>query len=312
MSLVSVIIPAYNHENFIQETIKSIINQTYQNIELIILDDGSKDCTWAKINELKDECQKRFSRIIFETKENEGTCKTLNKLINLAEGEFIYLIASDDIAKPQAIEKEVNFLQNNPDYSLVVGDNEIIDNNSIRCFWNKNQEITADGKFKSFGQFLQKNKSFKFTSQDFGTYKTLCSGNYIPNGYLIRKSIFDITGLFTPEAPLEDWYLMLQISKYSKMKYLDEILFSYRWYDGNTIKNKEKMKIFAEKTMAYEAYILKNLDKSRVKKDVLEVINDFICYKKRGIPYIFQKLSYRKAGQKIKVIKLFNIKIFQY
>jgi len=76
--------------------------------------------------------------------------------------------------------------------------------------------------------------------------------------------------------------------------------------------NKEKMKIFAEKTMAYEAYILKNLDKSRVKKDVLEVINDFICYKKRGIPYIFQKLSYRKAGQKIKVIKLFNIKIFQY
>lgn len=312
MSLVSVIIPAYNHENFIQETIKSIINQTYQNIELIILDDGSKDSTWAKINEMKDECEKRFSRIIFETKENEGTCKTLNKLINLAEGEYIYLIASDDIAKPHAIEKEVNFLQNNTDYSLVVGDNEIIDKNNKRCNWNKKQEITPDGKFKTFAQFLQRNKPFKFTSNDFGTYKTLYTGNYIPNGYLIRKSIFEITGLFTPEAPLEDWYLMLQISKYSKMKYIDEILFSYRWYDGNTIKNKEKMKMIIQQTLEHEEKILENIDKSKVQKDVTEVINKGVCYKTKGIPYIFEVLNYKKSGKKVKIIKLLNIKIFQH
>lgn len=313
-SLVSVIIPAYNHESFIGETIQSIINQTYQNIELIILDDGSKDSTWAKINEMKKECEKRFSRIIFETKQNEGTCKTLNKLINLSKGDFIYLIASDDIAKPNAIEKEVEFLNNNSDYSLAVGDNEIIDKNSKRCYWNKQQEIVPNkGKiFKTFGEFLQSTKPFKFTSEKFGTYKTLYFGNYIPNGYLIRKSVFKNTGLFTPEAPLEDWYLMLQISKYAKMKYLNEILFSYRWYDGNTIKNKEKMKIFAQKTLEYEHQILKNIDTSKVKPDVLEVKNDYICYKTRGIPYIFQILNYKKAGKKIKVFKLFNIKIHEY
>ncbi len=89
--LVSVIIPAYNHENYVQECINSIIEQTYKNIELIIVDDGSKDSTWNKIQEMKAVCEKRFVRVHFETKENEGTCKTLNKLLSLAKGEFIYL-----------------------------------------------------------------------------------------------------------------------------------------------------------------------------------------------------------------------------
>ena len=133
--LVSVLIPAYNHENYVQETINSIINQTYQNIELIIIDDGSKDSTWQKIQELQVECEKRFVRVVFETKQNEGSCKTLNKLLSLAQGEFVYIIASDDLAKPNAIEKEVEFLANNEDYALVVGDNEIIDSEGKRAYW---------------------------------------------------------------------------------------------------------------------------------------------------------------------------------
>ena len=62
-TLVSVIIPAYNHEKYVQETIKSIINQTYQNIELIVIDDGSKDSTWQKILEMKDKCGRRFEKV---------------------------------------------------------------------------------------------------------------------------------------------------------------------------------------------------------------------------------------------------------
>ena len=64
--LVSVIIPVYNHEKYVQETIKSIINQTYKNIELLMLDDGSKDNSFAKTLELKEECEKRFVRVIME------------------------------------------------------------------------------------------------------------------------------------------------------------------------------------------------------------------------------------------------------
>ena len=59
-ALISVLIPAYNHENYIQDTIDSVIRQTYNNIELIILDDGSSDNTLAKIKEYESKCQKRF------------------------------------------------------------------------------------------------------------------------------------------------------------------------------------------------------------------------------------------------------------
>ena len=215
--LVSVLIPAYNHEKYVQETINSIINQTYQNIELIIIDDGSKDSTWQKILEMKEICQKRFVNVVFETKSNEGTCATFNRLLAKANGEYVYIIASDDTAMPTAIEKEVGFLMNNPDYALCVGDNAIMDSDSKICFWDKKRNIVYDkakAKYGTFGEFLQKTQNLNFLKDYFGSYITIYPSNYIPNGYLIRKSIFDIIGNFTKEAPLEDYWLMLQISRY--------------------------------------------------------------------------------------------------
>lgn len=313
--LVSVLIPAYNHEKYVQDTVESIIAQTYKNIELIIVDDGSKDSTWEKIQELSEKCKQRFTNVHFETKENEGSCKTLNKLLSLAQGEFVYIIASDDLAKPQAIEKEVNFLSSNPKYALVVGDNEIIDSEGKTCFWDKKRNIIYNikkAKYKTFCDFLQKTKKIKFSSKSFGTYPTLYTGNYIPNGYLIRKSIFEKIGYFTPETPLEDFWLMLQISKYAKMKYLEEILFSYRWHSTNTIKYTEKMRVYTQKTSEYEEKILANISASEVLEDVLKTKKEGICYKKQGIPYIFQVLSFQKSNSRKKIIKLFNIEIFQY
>ena len=226
--LVSVLMPAYNHEKYIQDTIKSIINQTYQNIELIVIDDGSKDSTWQKINELKAECESRFSRVHFETKANEGTCKTLNQLISLAQGEFVYLIASDDMARPQAIETEVDFLINNQDYVLAVGDNEFIDADNERIGWDEKCRNTVLDKavYKTFTHFFAAVlKDFDFPGAIFGTYALLLRTNHIPNGYTIRKKYLD-TIKFTPEAPLEDLYMMLQLSKVGKFKFFDEILFT--------------------------------------------------------------------------------------
>ncbi len=311
--LVSVIIPAYNHENYVQNTINSIIDQTYKNIELIVIDDGSKDSTWQKIQEMKDKCDERFSYVHFETKQNEGTCKTLNKLLSLANGEYIYLIASDDMAKPKAIELEVEFLEKNPDYALAVGNNEIIDSNDVVCYFDKKQNLIYDKKkalFHTYVAFLQNRKTFRFISSDFGTYKTLYSNNYIPNGYLIRKSIFDKIGYFTPEAPLEDWWLMLQISKYAKMKYIDEVLFLYRWHQTNTMKNSDKMCNVTEKTWQYEETILQNIDEKEVLPDVLDVKKNGACYRKIGLPFLFQILSYKKSfAKKEKTLVILGIKI---
>lgn len=200
-----------------------------------------------------------FSRVVFETQENKGTCDTLNRLINISLGEYIYFIASDDLAKPDAIEKQLTFLINNPSYSLVVGDNEIVDENGVVCYWdNKRNNVynKNDAVYLTFADFLQKDLQLNFLFDNFGTYSSLYLRNYIPNGYLIRKSIFRKADIFTKEAPLEDWYLMLQISKYSKLKYLDEILFSYRWHSNNSIKQSSRMMLYERKTRNYEEKIL--------------------------------------------------------
>lgn len=317
--LVSVLIPAYNHENYVQETIKSIINQTYKNIELIIVDDGSKDFTWQKIQELKEVCEARFARVHFETKQNEGTCNTMNKLLSYAQGEFIYLIASDDVAKPQAIEKEATFLVKNPDYALCVGDNEFIDADGKICYQNKDRDIVYDkesAKFKSFSEFLKTRAHFDLKSNKFGRYDTLFRENHVPNGYLIRKSIFEKIGYFTKEAPLEDWWLMLQTSKYAKLKYLDEVLFSYRWHNANTIKQADKMNELNTKTRAYEWKALENtnLDELPVftRNIVAKYKNEGVTTSKIGIPFVITFEKYKKGTQKIRKIKLFNCTVFQW
>ena len=291
-SLVTVNIPAYNHENYIQETIQSIINQTYQNIELIVIDDGSKDSTWQKICEMKDACEKRFVNVVFETQENHGTCYTNNRHLKKAQGEYIYFIASDDKAAPDAIEKLQAFLSQNPDYALCVGDDAIIDSNSKICYWDKKRNIVYDknkAKYITFADFLQKTQNLDFTQEYFGTYNTIYPRNYIPNGYLIRKSIFEKIGLFTKEAPLEDYWLMLQISKYAKMKYIDEILFYYRWHNTNTIKQKSKIGDYTKRTRIYENKLLNKSDLSTMRPEVKEFCEKGCEYKKRNYLGILTK-----------------------
>lgn len=312
--LVSVLMPAYNHENYIQDAIKSIINQTYKNIELIVIDDGSTDSTWQKIEEMRAVCEKRFVNIHFETKQNEGICKTLNKLLSYANGEFEYTIASDDLAKPIAIEKEVEFLVNNPDYSLCVGNNEIIDSKGSVCYWDKRRNIVYNkekAKFKNVVEQLKRHHNY-FNDKDFGTYRTIFNGNYVPNGYLIRKSIYDKIGLYPDGQFVEDWWLLLQISKYSKMKYIDEILFSYRWHETNTVKNNKKMIELGTNTLALEIEIQNNIDRTTVNKDVLKVIDEGVLYKKLGIPFLFEIITTKKGFYKFRTIKILNIPIFKF
>ena len=311
-NLVSVLIPAYNHENYIQETIESIINQTYPNIELIILDDGSKDKTWEKITELKPKCENRFVKIHFETKQNEGTCMTLNKLLKLSSGEFVYIIASDDLAKPQAIEKEVKFLQDNPDYALAVGDNEYVDSMGKQIFRTQKAFTSniKNAKYKTVKEFLSSKLKIDFLSDDFGSYKTLYKENYIPNGYLIRKNIFETIGNFTKNAPLEDFWLMLQLSKYKKMKYIDEILFSYRIHDTNTIGNSTRMRELTTQTRNYEQKLLEKYLTNHKNDELLKIYNEGICYYQTGIPNILMLYKYQKINTRTLKVEIFNKTIY--
>lgn len=237
--LVSVVIPAYNHELYAQNSIKSIISQTYKRIELIVIDDGSTDETWNKIIELKNVCENRFERVVFQTQKNIGTGATLNELIGLCKGDYVYVIASDDVSVPTAIREQLECLRVEKKYALCVGDNAFIDSAGNECYQDANGNFTNDkksAKFFTFGQALQFSRKLNFATDDFGKYSELYKINHVPNGYLIRKKA--LKGFrFSTDAPLEDWALMLFLAKYYKFKYINKVLFKYRQHNANTIKN---------------------------------------------------------------------------
>ena len=238
--LISVIIPAYNHEKYIEECIRSIMAQTYQNIELLIIDDGSADGTFAKMMALKPECEKRFVRVVMIQNAHTGGKQNTNTMIDMAYGRYIFSSASDDVTKPQAIETLHLFLSQNPDYVLAVGDNEIINGKSERIYWGKNRAVLPENEalYKTFGDELHLNAPDN-KHADFGAYANLLKGNHVPNGYLyLRQAMID-AGKYDESVFLEDWYINLQLSKFGKFKYIPEILFSYRWHDSNTVSSSE-------------------------------------------------------------------------
>jgi len=243
--LVSVIIPAYNHENYIENCIRSIAEQTYSQLELVIVNDGSTDGTHAKILPLIKLYKDRFVNVVYHDRGHRGTGATLNELIALAQGEFLFQSASDDMAKPEAIQTLWDFMSGHPNYALAVGDNEIIDSSGRRVYWDSDRNNVEDESlavYKTFGDFLHSTrKNINFHSDQFGSIDTLLNGNYIPNGKMFRKSALLAVGGYR-EGVVEDWYINIQLAKRYKMKYFDAPLFSYRWHAANTIKNKEYMK----------------------------------------------------------------------
>ena len=143
--LVSVIIAAYNHEKYIEESVRSILEQTYRNIELLIVDDGSNDHTWNILQTLYAECEQRCVRVQFKQQKNCGTSTTMNLLLSMARGKYLYDIASDDVAVPEAIALEVDFMESHPDYVLAVGNDDFIDENSQPVAWDSSQNPVAPG-----------------------------------------------------------------------------------------------------------------------------------------------------------------------
>ena len=208
---ISVIMPAYNAENYIKEAIDSILNQTFTNFELIILNDNSTDATKDIILKYVE----KDSRIIFiDKKVNVGPANLRNEGFENAKGEFIALLDADDIALPERLEKQITFLRN-----------------------NKNIGVCGSW-FTSFGKNVR-NKTIKHPENH----------NQIKVNFLINCTIGNSTTFFRKDilgnnrfdkeyVPCEDYHLWSRLITLTHFHNIQETLVKYRIHDANISQTK--------------------------------------------------------------------------
>lgn len=236
--LVSVVIPCYNHEKYIYDCIQSVIEQDYQNVELIIIDDGSKDDSIQQIQNIISECEKRFVRFEFRCRENKGVATSLNEGLSWAQGEYFTVIASDDLMEKHKISRLVNELENiGDDYAVAFGDATFIDEHGELLFFeiraNKKEKISTN----SFLEVQTVRRNFNFNdSVNFGSYKTLISGNYLPAmSFVVKTDLLRSVGGWMKDNKVEDWELWLKLAKKYKFSFVNTSVASYRLHDLNSI-----------------------------------------------------------------------------
>lgn len=124
MPKVSVLIPAYNHEKYVKSAIQSVLDQRFQDFEIIITDDGSSDNTLREIRDFSDPRIK-----VFAHEKNRGAVVAERTCFENSVGEYIAILNSDDMFLPDKLEKQVIFLDENTQYGAVFSYAEIIDEN---------------------------------------------------------------------------------------------------------------------------------------------------------------------------------------
>lgn len=210
--LVSVICISYNHAPFVKEALNSIFSQTYPNLEMIILDDASKDESQKTIEEL---IQGRESISFFPHIENQGYTQTFNQGLRLAKGEFIIDFALDDVMLPDFIEKSVERL------TELGGDYGVSFSNAQ--YLNAQSEVIGDHnailRKKGLIDQIPEGDVFEMILKRY----FICTPTMV-----IRKVVFDRMGGYDEGLAYEDFDFWVRSSRQFKYAYIDEVLVQKR------------------------------------------------------------------------------------
>lgn len=237
--LISVLVPSYNHERYVENAVRSVLSQDWPRVELIVVDDGSTDATWDVLLRLRPECEAGLERVVLERQENCGTCTTLNRLRAHARGEFVTFLASDDAFLPGAFSALASAMLADGRLSLAVGQNEIMDDEGRTCYWDEARNVVYDpaaAAYRTLNEQMAKTSGISGAHPEFGAYRRLLRQNHVANGALIRRASLDRAGPCLLQAPLEDWWIVLQLAKVGAMAELARPTFRYRWHATNAVK----------------------------------------------------------------------------
>ncbi|MEH6388836.1 MAG: glycosyltransferase [Pseudomonas profundi] len=206
--LVSVIVPSYNHSEYIQDCIESIINQSYLDIELIVIDDGSTDGSPKLVERMTARCTSRFLRFECRSRANKGLLATLNEGLEWCKGSFVCALASDDIWLEEKTALQVDYLVNNPDVVAVFGGITLIDIGGKHL-----RTVSRPGLYSFEDIFMHR--------------------HFLPAPTaMMRLDAVKSIG-YDEDIKIEDWYMWLRLSKYGRLEALNEVVSLYRQHGLN-------------------------------------------------------------------------------
>jgi glycosyltransferase involved in cell wall biosynthesis/predicted ATP-grasp superfamily ATP-dependent carboligase len=225
MPKVSAIIPTYNCANYICDAINSVLEQTYQDIEVIVVDDGSTDNT-------KNILEKYDSKIKYIYQQNSGVANARIRGLNESEGEYIALIDSDDIWLPEKLDKQVKFIKLCPELDIIFSDFNNFNYSGLfkKSYFNDNapfRNIPRDAVFEV-------RRHYKKIVKDISYY--YLRGNFIlPSTMLIKKSACNEFNILKSEYNPREMYAFFSMNiNRTKLGFIDDIL-TYRRLHKNNI-----------------------------------------------------------------------------
>lgn len=283
MPKVSVLMPIYKtKEEYLREAIESILSQTFTDFEFLILDDCPEDDRESVVKSYKD---KRIKYV--KNEKNLGITPSRNKLIEMAEGEYLAVFDHDDVSLPTRLEKQVSYLDTHPECGVV------------GC---KTQRMSNE-------------KQSKNPTNDHEIKLALMRGCAITHPCsMVRKSILTENQIYYEEefSPSEDYALWCRLIPYTKFHNLnDEVLFHYRDHAENTShKQKDKMQqatlsiwsfVKVENPALYEEFLLKAKRTKRTKLLGFIPFLTTITQANRARTYLFEKIPLLTTKEVIKL-----------
>lgn len=223
LPLVSVLVPAFNHAGFIENCLESIRTDGYLHREVILIDDGSSDDTYRLARAWLDRHQESFSRVLAVRQQNAGVCRTLNRLVSLAEGQYVTLLASDDALLPGGIERRVRALEERGEWLAVFGDAELVGPTGEHL-----ASSAMEGLYQTDKRMLRDRRTMAAEL----VLRWCVSGPVL----LLKRSAYDAVegvGPYSEDLVVEDRDFYLRLIAAGRLGFVDQPVARYRVHSTN-------------------------------------------------------------------------------
>ena len=298
MKKVSIITPCFNGEAFVGRYLDSILAQTYKNIEMIFINDGSTDRTEEIVKSYIKEFKKQGMSLIYIYQENKGQAAALNKGLAIFSGDYLTWPDSDDILMPDNIEKKVAFLEENQEYGLVRTDAISVNEEDI-------ETITS---------YFARNRSTRYSEEIFS--QLIDETMYVCCGcYMVRVTAFlsvnPQRAIFESRGG-QNWQMLLPITYKYKCGYIDEPLYVYvvrkSSHSHSVNTTIEELSRCDEHELILNTVVNAIKMSNQEKKQYLDIIEQKYLRKRlvlasRNCDAEIAKINFRKLNSKFKVSK---------